>query len=151
TPLHAAPRTASWLGLSKLLVKRESLNPTGSFQARGMAVAVSRAMELGAKHVVVPSAGNAGGALAAYAAAAGVRATVVMPADAPEANQVEVLIAGAALLLLDGLMSDCGRPARLVSAETGAFDLSTLQAPYRTDGKRTMGIEPAEQRDRRLP
>ena len=151
TPLHAAPRTASWLGLSKLLVKRESLNPTGSFKARGMAVAVSRAMELGAKHVVVPSAGNAGGALAAYAAAAGVRATVVMPADAPEANQVEVLIAGADLLLLDGLMSDCGRLARLISEETGAFDLSTLKEPYRIEGKKTMGFELAEQLEWRLP
>jgi len=151
TPLHAAPRTASWLGLSKLLVKRESLNPTGSFKARGMAVAVSRAMELGAKHVVVPSAGNAGGALAAYAAAAGVRATVVMPADAPEANQVEVLIAGADLLLLDGLISDCGRLGRLISEETGAFDLSTLKEPYRIEGKKTMGFELAEQLEWRLP
>src|SRR5256885_12495395 len=116
-----------------------------------MAVAVSRAMELGAKHVVVPSAGNAGGALAAYTAAAGVRATVVMPADAPEANQVEVLVAGADLLLLDGLISDCGRLARLISEETGAFDLSTLKEPYRIEGKKTMGFELAEQLEWRLP
>src|SRR5207249_11889255 len=92
-----------------------------------------------------------GGALAAYAAGAGVRATVVMPADAPEANQVEVLIAGADLLLLDGLISDCGRLARLISEETGAFDLSTLKEPYRIEGKKTMGFELAEQLDWRLP
>jgi len=151
TPLHEAPRIASWLGLPKLWVKRESLNPTGSFKARGMAVAVSRAVELGATHLVVPSAGNAGGALAAYAAAAGVRGTVVMPADAPVANQVEVLTAGADLLLLDGLISDCGRLARLISDQTGAFDLSTLKEPYRVEGKKTMGFELAEQMEWRLP
>ena len=145
TPLHGAARLASFLGLADLTVKRESLNPTGSFKARGMAVAVSRAVELGAKHLVAPSAGNAGGALAAYAAAAGVRATVVMPADAPPANLVEVLAAGAGLLLLDGLISDCGRLARLICDELAAFDLSTLKEPYRVEGKKTMGFELAEQ------
>ena len=150
-PLQAAPRVASWLGLDGLLVKRESLNPTGSFKARGMAVAVSRAVELGATHLVAPSAGNAGGALAAYAAAAGVRATVVMPADAPEPNVVEVLATGAGLVLLDGLISDCGRLAHLVAEEAGAFDLSTLKEPYRVEGKKTMGFEIAEQMGWRLP
>ena len=151
TPLQAAPRVATWLGLQGLLVKRESLNPTGSFKARGMAVAVSRAVELGATHLVAPSAGNAGGALAAYAAAAGVRATVVMPTDAPEANVVEVLATGADLILLDGLISDCGRLARVISEATGAFDFSTLKEPYRVEGKKTMGFELAEQLDWRLP
>jgi threonine synthase len=140
-----------WPGLSRLLVKRESLNPTGSFKARGMAVAVSRAVELGANHLVAPSAGNAGGALAAYAAAAGVRATVIMPADAPAVNQVEVLATGARLILLEGLISDCGRLAALIRDETGAFDMSTLKEPYRVEGKKTMGFELAEQLDWRLP
>jgi threonine synthase len=151
TPLQPAPRVAAWLGLKTLLVKRESLNPTGSFKARGMAVAVSRAVELGARHLVAPSAGNAGGALAAYAAAAGVRATVVMPADAPQANVVEVLATGADLVLLDGLISDCGRLAGLIAREMGAFDLSTLKEPYRVEGKKTMGLEIAEQLGWRLP
>ena len=151
TPLQAAPRLASWLGLDALLVKRESLNPTGSFKARGMAVAVSRAAELGATHLVAPSAGNAGGALAAYAAAAGVRATVIMPADAPRVNVVEVLATGARLIMLDGLISDCGRLARLIADESGAFDLSTLKEPYRVEGKKTMGFELAEEYEWRLP
>ncbi|TMD36076.1 MAG: threonine synthase [Chloroflexi bacterium] len=151
TPLQPAPRIGASLGLSNLSVKRESLNPTGSFKARGMAVAVSRAVELGSKHLVAPSAGNAGGALAAYAAAAGVRATVIMPSDSPAANQVEVLVTGADLLLLDGLISDCGKLARLIAEGTGAFDLSTLKEPYRVEGKKTMGLEIAEQLDWRLP
>jgi threonine synthase len=133
TPLLAAKRMGPLLGLSNLLLKHESMNPTGSFKARGMAVAVSRAVELGARHLVAPSAGNAGGALAAYAAASGVRATVVMPADSPAANQTEVLIAGANLILLDGLISDCGRLARLISESLGAFDVSTLKEPHRVE------------------
>src|SRR5713226_10747527 len=131
TPLHPARRLGLDLGLSNLTVKRESLNPTGSFKARGMAVAVSRAVELGATHLVAPSAGNAGGALAAYAAAAGIGATVVMPADAPQANQEEVMVAGAQLVLIDGLISDCGRFAGRLAAEHGGFDLSTFKEPYR--------------------
>ena len=151
TPLQPAPRLASALGLAQVLVKRESLNPTGSFKARGMAVAVSRAVELGARRLVAPSAGNAGGALAAYAAAAGVRATVIMPADSPRINQVEVLLTGADLVLVDGLISDCGRLAAVVRDELGAFDLSTLKEPYRVEGKKTMGFELAEELDGRLP
>ena len=146
TPLQPAPRLGA-----NVTVKRESLNPTGSFKARGMAVAVSRAVELGATHLVAPSAGNAGGALAAYAAAAGVRATVIMPADAPEPNRVEVLAAGSELILLDGLISDCGRLARLIADETGAFDLSTLKEPYRVEGKKTMGFEIVEQLGWKMP
>jgi threonine synthase len=151
TPLTPAARAGAKLGLSNLLLKRESMNPTGSFKARGMAVAVSRAVELGARHLVAPSAGNAGGALAAYAAAAGVSATVVMPSDSPAVNQTEVLIAGANLILLDGLISDCGRLARLIADRLGAFDLSTLKEPYRVEGKKTMGFELAEQLGWRLP
>jgi threonine synthase len=150
TPLLAAPRLGKRLGV-QLKVKAESLNPTGSFKARGMAVAVSRAVELGARQLVAPSAGNAGGALAAYAAMAGVRATVIMPADAPEPNRVEVLTTGADLILLDGLISDCGRLARLIADETGAFDLSTLKEPYRVEGKKTMGFEIVEQLGWRVP
>ena len=150
TPLLAAPVLGKRLGV-RLHVKRESLNPTGSFKARGMAVAVSRAVELGARHLVAPSAGNAGGALAAYAAMAGVRATVIMPADAPEPNRAEVVVTGAELLLLDGLISDCGRLARLIADETGAFDLSTLKEPYRVEGKKTMGFEIVEQLGWRVP
>jgi threonine synthase len=151
TALQPAPRLASSFGLGEVLVKRESLNPTGSFKARGMAVAVSRAVELGAKRLVAPSAGNAGGALAAYAAAAGVRATVVVPADAPVINMVEVVATGADLVLVDGLISDCGRLATMIRDELGAFDLSTLKEPYRVEGKKTMGLELAEQLGWRLP
>jgi threonine synthase len=150
-PLLPAPRLGAALGLNELLLKAESLNPTGSFKARGMAVAVSRAVELGARHLVAPSAGNAGGALAAYAARAGVRATIVMPADAPPANQVEVQAAGARLILVEGLISDCGRLSRLIATETGAFDLSTLKEPYRLEGKKTMGFELAEDLGWELP
>ena len=150
TPLLAAPALGKRLG-GRLYVKRESLNPTGSFKARGMAVAVSRAVELGARHLVAPSAGNAGGALAAYAAMAGVRATVIMPADAPGSNRAEVVATGAELLLLDGLISDCGRLARVIADETGAFDLSTLKEPYRVEGKKTMGFEIVEQLGWRMP
>jgi threonine synthase len=144
TPLLPPARLAHKLGLSGLHIKAESINPTGSFKARGMAVAVSRAVELGATHLVAPSAGNAAGALAAYAAAAGVQATVVMPADAPAANQLEALACGARLILLDGLISDCGKLARLLGEKTGAFDMATLREPYRVEGKKTLGFELAE-------
>jgi threonine synthase len=144
TPLLPPARLARKLGLSGLHIKAESMNPTGSFKARGMAVAVSRAAELGATRLVAPSAGNAAGALAAYAAAAGVRATVIMPADAPAANQLEVLACGARLILLEGLISDCGKLARLLSEKSGAFDVATLREPYRVEGKKTLGFELAE-------
>jgi threonine synthase len=144
TPLLPPARLANKLGLPGLHIKAESLNPTGSFKARGMAVAVSRAAELGATRLVAPSAGNAAGALAAYAAAAGVHATVIMPADAPAANQLEALVCGARLILLDGLISDCGKLARLLGEKTGAFDVATLREPYRVEGKKTLGFELAE-------
>jgi len=151
TPLLRMRRLGRRLGLERLLFKAESLNPTGSFKARGMAVAVSRAVELGVRHLVAPSAGNAAGALAAYAAAAGVEATVIMPSDAPAANKTEVLVAGATLLLVDGLISDCARLAGALASAVGAFDLSTLKEPYRVEGKKTMGFELAEQTGWSLP
>ena len=151
TPLLGPARLARTLGLHGLHIKAESMNPTGSFKARGMAVAVSRAVELGVTHVVAPSAGNAAAALAAYAAAAGVRATVVMPSDAPNANQQEAMACGARLILLDGLISDCGKLARLISEQTGAFDMATLREPYRVEGKKTLGFELAEDLGWTLP
>jgi threonine synthase len=151
TPLLGASRLRQAFGISGLLVKAESLNPTGSFKARGMSVAVSRARELGATSFVMPSAGNAGGALAAYASVAGLQATVVMPTDAPIVNQVEVAACGADLILVDGLISDCGRLTARIAERTGAFNLSTLKEPYRVEGKKTMGIELAEDLGWSLP
>jgi threonine synthase len=151
TPLQRSRNLAAMTGLTNVLVKRESLNPTGSFKARGMAVAVSRAKELGATRLVAPSAGNAAGALAAYAAAAALPATLIMPTDAPMANQIEVLVSGGDLILLDGLISDCARLARVLAGQLEAFDLSTLKEPYRVEGKKTMGFELAEQLGWRLP
>ncbi len=151
TPLLRPARLAEAFGIDRLYLKTESLNPTGSFKARGMAVAVSRAAELHATSLVAPSAGNAGGALAAYAAAAGLLATVVMPSDAPLANQQEVVVCGARLILLDGLISDCGKLARAFSEATGAFDVATLREPYRVEGKKTLGFELAEDFGWELP
>jgi threonine synthase len=151
TPLLEAPRLRHAYDISRLFVKAESLNPTGSFKARGMTVAVSRAVELGATSFVMPSAGNAGGALAAYAGVAGVQATVVMPSDAPVVNQAEVAACGADLILVDGLISDCGRLTARIAERTGAFNLSTLKEPYRVEGKKTMGIELAEDLGWALP
>lgn len=151
TPLLPAPRLAAALGCPGLLVKAEGINPTGSFKARGMAAAVSRAVELGAGAFVAPSAGNAGGALAAYAAAAGTDATVLMPADVPRANQDEVLACCARLVLVDGLLDDCGRLSAMLARHTGAFDVSTLKEPYRVEGKKTLGFELAEDLGWELP
>jgi threonine synthase len=150
-PLLAAPRLGREFGVRRLLVKAEGLNPTGSFKARGMAVAVARAVELGARALIAPSAGNAAGALAAYGSAAGVSVTVVMPVDAPAANQNEVRVCGARLLLVRGLIDDCGRIARLLAAASGSCDLSTLKEPYRVEGKKTMGLELVEQLGWRVP
>jgi threonine synthase len=151
TPLVAASRLGGAARLPNVSVKAESLNPTGSFKARGIAAAVSRAVELGARAFVMPSAGNAGAALAAYGAAAGVDVTVVMPADTSEANTAEVLACGARLILVDGLISDCGRISSRMAVAAGAFDLSTLKEPYRLEGKKTLGFELAEDRGWRLP
>jgi threonine synthase len=151
TPLLSAPRLGAALGCTSLLVKEEGLNPTGSFKARGQAVAVSRAVELGARALAIPSAGNAGGAMAAYAARAGVPAYVFMPRDVPTANVIECLLFGAHLHLVAGLIGDCGALVRQGAAARGWFDLSTLREPYRQEGKKTMGYELAEQLGWTLP
>jgi threonine synthase len=151
TPLLPQPRLGRALGIPGLSTKAEGLNPTGSFKARGMSVAVSRGMELGATSFIAPSAGNAAGALAAYGAAAGVEVTVVVPTDAPPASRDEALAMGARVVLVEGLISDCGRVASALAELLGAFDVSTLKEPYRVEGKKTMGLELAEQRDWRLP
>ncbi len=147
TPLISLSRAAAdagGMGRGALLVKDEGANPTGSFKARGLSMAVARAAELGVGHVALPSAGNAGGAAAAFAAAHGLACHVAMPRDAPAANQDEVRIYGAELLLVDGLIDAAGRLIREHAAADGWFDLSTLKEPYRVEGKKTMGIELAE-------
>jgi threonine synthase len=132
-------------------VKDESQLPTGSFKARGMAVAVSMAKELGLRRLAVPTAGNAGGALAAYAARAGLEAFVFMPDDTPIVNQREAALFGARAFLVDGLIGDCGAIVREGKERLGWFDMSTLREPYRIEGKKTMGLELAEQLGWRLP
>ncbi|MBA2715003.1 MAG: threonine synthase [Rubrobacteraceae bacterium] len=151
TPLLAQPRLGEALGFPRLATKAEGLNPTGSFKARGMAVAVSRAVELGATSFIAPSAGNAAGALAAYGAAAGAQVTVLTPVDATPVNRQEVLAMGARLILVRGLISDCGKISTALADRIGAFDVSTLKEPYRVEGKKTMGFELAEQLGWRLP
>ena len=151
TPLHEAPRLAGEFGFDRLLVKDESLNPTGSFKARGLAMAVARAHELGATAVALPSAGNAAAATAAYAARAGLRAVVAMPRDVPSVMLAECRAYGADVLLVDGLIDDCGKVIRAGAAAYGWFDVSTLREPYRAEGKKTMGLEIAEQLGWRLP
>lgn len=141
--LHAA-RLGDELGLTSLLVKDEGQNPTGTFKARGMSAAVSRAKELGIQRFAVPTAGNAGGALALYAASAGAKAFVAMPKTAPLANQVEVRLAGAELELVDGTISDAAARVRERVKDGSWFDVSTLKEPYRLEGKKTMGLEIAE-------
>jgi threonine synthase len=139
------------LGLRCVWIKDEAQNPTGSFKDRGLCLAVTMANELGVKKLAIPSAGNAGGALAAYAARAGIEAHVFMPRDTPIANQIEVQQYGAHLTLVDGLINDCGRLIAERKAAEGWFDVSTLKEPYRVEGKKTMGYEIAEQLDWELP
>ena len=151
TPLLAAPRLAALVGLDELFIKDESQNPTQSFKARGMTTAVSMALELGARKLAVPSAGNAAGALAAYAARAGLEAHIFMPRDTPRSNIVECLQTGAFVTLLDGLITDCGAMVAERKDAEGWFDVSTLKEPYRIEGKKTLGYELAEQLDWTLP
>jgi len=134
-----------------LWIKDESINPTQSFKARGMSVAVSMAKHLGATKLAVPSAGNAGGALAAYAARAGLEAHVFMPRDTPQSNIIECRGLGAHVTLIDGLITDCGAEIARHKAKEGWFDMSTLKEPYRVEGKKTLGYELAEQSDWELP
>ncbi len=151
TPLLDCPRLAAHFGMDALFIKDESQLPTESFKARGMAVAVSRARELGARALAVPTQGNAGGALAAYAARAGLACTVLMPRDTPRINQLEVAHHGARAFLVDGLIHDCGALVREGAQRGLWFDMSTLREPYRLEGKKTMGFELAAQCDWRLP
>ena len=151
TPIFKAERLGDKIGASAVYIKDEGLNPTASFKARGLSAAVSKAKELGITKLTMPSAGNAAGAMAAYAAKGGMEAHVFMPKDAPEANQIEVSISGGDLTLIDGLISDAGVLSRKRAAEEGLFDVSTLQEPYRVEGKKTMGYEIAEQSDWELP
>src|SRR5881394_2184645 len=150
TPLLRAKRFGGDVDVD-LLIKDESVNPTQSFKARGMSVAVSMAKFLGAKKLAVPSAGNAGGALAAYAARAGLEAHVFMPRDTPRANIIECREVGAHVTLIDGLITDCGAEIARRKEKEGWFDLSTLKEPYRIEGKKTLGYEIAEQLDWRSP
>jgi threonine synthase len=151
TPLLAAPRLGASMGLQHLYVKDEGLNPTGSFKARGMTAAVTRAKQLGAKTLAAPTAGNAGGALAAYAAAAGLGAVIVMPSDTPVANVMECRAFGAKVIKIDGLISDCGKYVAENKGPAGWYDVSTLKEPYRVEGKKTMGYEMWEQFGGKLP
>ncbi|HEY0004124.1 MAG TPA: threonine synthase [Pyrinomonadaceae bacterium] len=151
TPLLPAPRLGARLGLKQLYIKDESQNPTQSFKARGMSAAVSMAKELGARKLAVPSAGNAAGALAAYAARAGLEAHIFMPKDTPRANVIECEQMGAHVTLLDGLITDCGAEVARRKEPEGWFDVSTLKEPYRVEGKKTLGYELAEQLNWKLP
>src|SRR5262249_43539540 len=151
TPILELKRLAARLGVKHLYPKDESRLPTGSFKARGMALAISKAKEFGVKRVACPTAGNAGGAMAAYAARAGLEAFVFMPDDTPSINRKECFLAGAKTFLVNGLITDCGRLVAEGQAKKGWFDVSTLKEPYRLEGKKTMGLELAEQFDWELP
>lgn len=152
TPLLCVPRLQQELGLHDLYVKEEGLNATGSFKARGLAAAVSKARELGVEKLLIPTAGNAGGALAAYAARGGMQAHIFMPEDTPNANVHESQITGAQVSWVKGLISDAARQAaQLAQSEPGWFDVSTFKEPYRVEGKKIMGYELAESFGWRLP
>jgi threonine synthase len=144
TPMLHLPALGNKLDLARLYLKDESFNPTGSFKARGMAAAVSKANELGIRRLVTPSAGNAGGALAAYAARAGLQAAVFMPRDTPQANIKETRLAGAETILVEGLINDAAVHARTRAEYEGYFDVSAFKEPYRVEGKKIMGLEIAE-------
>jgi threonine synthase len=151
TPLHKAETLGAKYGLKNLYIKDESLNPTQSFKARGMTAAVSMAKELGVKKVAAPSAGNAAGALSAYAALAGMECHIFVPKDTPKACIIECEVLGANVNLVDGLITDCGRIVGERKEAEGWFDFSTLKEPYRVEGKKTMGYEIAEQMNWQLP
>src|SRR6478609_2056852 len=151
TPLQELPKLAREIGVARLWVKDEGLNPTASFKARGMSAAVTRAKALGVPGLVVPTAGNAGAALTAYAAAAGIPVRVYAPRSTPSPILATIEALGADLQLVDGHIGDAGKQSRAFAAEHGYFDISTLREPYRIEGKKTMGIELAEQLDWTLP
>jgi threonine synthase len=145
TPIMAMPRIAKTLKATEILVKDESRLPTGSFKARGLAMAVSMAKALGVTHMAMPTNGNAGAALAAYASRAGIKTTVFCPEDTPEVNVREIALQGATVYQVNGLIDDCGKIVAEGAAKVGWFDTSTLKEPYRIEGKKTMGLELAEQ------
>jgi threonine synthase len=151
TPMHELPKLAREIGVARLWVKDEGLNPTASFKARGMSAAVTRARGLNVPGLVVPTAGNAGAALTAYAAAAGIPVRVYAPMTTPKPILDTIVTLGADLQLVPGHIGDAGKQARAFAAESGYFDVSTLREPYRIEGKKTMGIELAEQLGWRLP
>ena len=151
TPLFPLHKMAGRYGFAHLLMKDESSNPTGSFKARGISVAISKAKEFGIEHCIIPTAGNAGGALAAYCAKAGIKCTVVMPAHTPQIFKQECELYGAELILVDGLINDCAKKVMEINSRGQLFDISTLKEPYRLEGKKTMGYEIAEQLDWALP
>jgi threonine synthase len=151
TPLTPTPRLGETLGLRNLVVKDEGIIPTGSFKARGLSAAISKAKELGIKCVALPSAGNAAGAMAAYGARAGLEVYVFMPEDAPKVNAVESDVVGAKVVYVKGLISDAGKLVKDGIPEMGWFSVTTLGEPYRVEGKKTMGLEVAEQLDWKLP
>lgn len=151
SPILPCPRLGAEFKLADVWIKDESQLPTGSFKSRGLGMAITMAKQFGIRRVAIPTAGNAGGAMAAYAARAGMEAYVFMPADTPAINQYECRLAGAKTFLVNGLITDCGRIVREGKEPLGWFDLSTLKEPYRIEGKKTMGLELAEQFDWRLP
>ncbi|MBN2335833.1 threonine synthase [Candidatus Bathyarchaeota archaeon] len=151
TPLTYTPRLGDEIGLKDLWVKDEGIIPTGSFKARGLSMAISKAKELGIKRVALPSAGNAAGSMAAYGARAGMEVYVFMPKDAPKVNMVECQVVGAKVVLVDGLITDAGKLVKGGMEEMGWFNVATLGEPYRVEGKKTMGVEVAEQMDWKLP
>src|SRR5260221_5559187 len=150
TPIVRMPRLSRTLG-GDILVKDEGRLPTGSFKARGLVMAVSMAKALGIKHMAMPTNGNAGSALAAYASRAGIRTTVFCPEDTPEVNVSEIALQGATVYRVNGLIDDCGKIVAAGTAQVGWFDTSTLKEPYRIEGKKTMGLELAEQLGWQVP
>jgi threonine synthase len=151
TPIVPLAKTAAKLGAGAILVKDEGRLPTGSFKARGLVMAVSMAKALGIKHMAMPTNGNAGAALAAYASRAGIRSTIFCPEDTPEVNVSEIALQGARVYRVNGLIDDCGKIVAEGKAKVGWFDVSTLKEPYRIEGKKTMGLELAEQLGWRVP
>ena len=151
TPLLELPRLAAHLGIGKLWAKDEGQNPTGSFKARGLGMAITRARTLGARGFVIPSAGNAGGAAAVYAARCGLPCVVIVPRGTPSAAVAEAQIAGAHVFTIEGSIATAGKVAAKVAPQLGWFDLSTLKEPYRLEGKKTIGLELAEQLGWRMP
>jgi threonine synthase len=151
TPLLPLPKLAARLGAAELLVKDEGRLPTGSFKARGLVMAVSMAKALGIAHMAMPTNGNAGAALAAYASRAGIKSTIFCPEDTPEVNVSEIALQGATVFRVNGLIDDCGKIVGEGKAKAGWFDVSTLKEPYRIEGKKTMGLELAEQLGWQVP